>query len=138
MEILCGLGLVDLVENERIGVVLSRGQVKGFHARLCPYQRQVLSGGLDKLGAALRLNFFASISMMIFSFGILDSSFRLSFTGEIPACSARATCSANPLARLNAGSVMIRVVFMGPLRSGWLKCKSSGIIGSLRIADTSK
>jgi H+-transporting ATPase len=56
MEILCGLRPVDLVEDECIRVVLSGGQVKGFHARLPPYQWQVLAGGLDKLGAAPRLN----------------------------------------------------------------------------------
>src|SRR5215472_4396629 len=57
MEILCRLRPVNLVENKCIGIVFSRGDVKRFHTRLRPHQRQVLACGLDKLRAVLRLNF---------------------------------------------------------------------------------
>src|ERR1700722_4522148 len=57
MEILCCLRPVNLVENKCIGVVFSRRDVKRFHARLRPHQRQVLACGLDKLRPALWLNF---------------------------------------------------------------------------------
>src|SRR5215813_11096133 len=56
MEILCRLRFVDLIENKRIGIVLSQGQVKRLHAWFSPHERQVLAGGLDKLPMTLRLN----------------------------------------------------------------------------------
>jgi len=43
VEILCSFCLVDLEKNKSIWIVVSRGDVKGFHARLCPNQRQVFA-----------------------------------------------------------------------------------------------
>src|SRR5262245_50925871 len=57
MEIVCGLRRVDLEENKRIGIVLSRRLVEGFHTRFRPHQRQVLASGFQNLGPVLRWNF---------------------------------------------------------------------------------
>src|SRR5262245_20650976 len=57
MEIVCGLRRVDLEENKRIGIVLSRRLVESFHTRFRPHQRQVLAGGFQNLGPVLRWNF---------------------------------------------------------------------------------
>jgi hypothetical protein len=43
VEILCGFRLVDFVKNKRIRIVLPRGDVKSFHPRLRPNQRQIFS-----------------------------------------------------------------------------------------------
>jgi len=45
MEILGCLGLVNLEENKRICIVLSRADVKGFHPGLRPNQLRRASGG---------------------------------------------------------------------------------------------
>src|SRR5262247_667383 len=57
MEIVCGLRRVDLEENKRIGILLSRRLVESFHTRFRPHQRQVLAGGFQNLGPVLRWNF---------------------------------------------------------------------------------
>src|SRR6201987_3528316 len=56
MGILCSLRLVDLVKNIRIWIVFSHGDVKGFHTRLRPNQRQVLAECLNEFRLTLWLN----------------------------------------------------------------------------------
>ena len=112
VEILCSLRLVDLVKDNRIWIVLSRADVKGFHPRLRPNQGKVFAQRFHKFRATLWLNLCFDQHDYLSVCHIYDCSFRFSLAGVFSVWSARTTCGIHAFAMNSAATVAIRIVLI--------------------------